>query len=204
MPDFTPILDHEDQGVALLLGQFKDKPRIEELIRSFLSEVQELENQAFAVAAYRLLPYAYSGHLNTLGTIVGEPRNGRTDDEYRRAINVRILVNDSNGQAETLIAVVALYEQIETLGGTVVITEYQPAAMVVELLGKASADPVAVGLLLRQAKAAGVRLSFVYLPSGDTDTSFTLSDASSPTSDPDTGLGDTVSPPTGGALAGVV
>lgn len=203
MPEYAPIMDHADEGVALLLAQFRDKPRLEALLQSFLAEVQELENQAFAVAAYRQLDLAFGVQLDILGAIVGEGRNGRTDESYRNAIRVRILINDSDGQVETLIAIADLYESVELNGGSVVVKEYQPAALTVTLLDHITVDASGLVERLRQAKAAGVRLDLVYLPTGDVTDSFTLSDASSPSSDPDTGLGDTVSPPTGGALTGV-
>jgi len=41
--------------------------------------------------------------LDGVGHIVGEPRNGRTDDEYRAAIAFRIFVNTSNATPGDLI-----------------------------------------------------------------------------------------------------
>lgn len=171
---YLPISDHEAEGVALLLAQFEDKPRIQALVESYLSEVQAAEDQVFLISFYRHLDYAYDSHLDVLGDLVGEPRNGRADAAYRNAIRVRVLVNDSNGRVETLIAIADLYESVEAGGGTVEITEFHPASLVVTLVDHAAADAAGLVERLRQAKAAGVKLDLVYLPTGSSADTFTL------------------------------
>lgn len=205
MPQDPAVTEtHVDEGLALLLGQAQDKPRIEGVLAALLGPIEDLDAEVVNVYTARLLDNAADAQLDVLGSIVGEVRGGKGDDEYRRAINTRILINTSDGKIPQLIAVADLYENVTASGGTVRVKENYPAALVVTLVDHTlNRPPQETAVRLRQAKLAGVRLSLVYLPTGDSATTFTFGDASAPASDPDRGFGSTTEV-TGGALAGVV
>lgn len=90
-------------------------------------------------------------HLDRLGKIVGELRQGRADDPYAAAIRVRILSNRSEGTPDDLLAIARLLLK----AGTIVYNEGTKAytvfglgdATVVEALVTAlrRADPAGVG-----------------------------------------------------------
>lgn len=205
MPDFTPITDHVAEALALLLEQYQDQPRVEALLTSYIAEAQYLEDTAVDVYLLRALAVATDAQLDTLGAIVGEVRNGRTDASFRRTIRVRILINNSDGRTEQLIAIADLFESIGDGGGSVEVRDYPPASVLVVLHDATLAeDPAETAIRLRLAKGSGVGLQVVHVPTGADASTFTLGDSSSPaTGDSARGLGSTTEV-TGGALAGVV
>jgi len=65
--------------------------------------MQELEDAVWSVLTERWVPEAVGAQLDEMGEIVGEPRLGRTDAEYRPAIELRISLNQSGGEPERII-----------------------------------------------------------------------------------------------------
>jgi len=65
--------------------------------------MQELEDAVWSVLTERWVPEAIGAQLDEMGEIVGEPRLGRTDAEYRPAIELRISLNQSGGEPERII-----------------------------------------------------------------------------------------------------
>lgn len=121
------IETHAEDAVARLIAQFKEKPRIEALLMAFAAEYQSLEDSIFSLPADRALATAVGEQLDLFGTIVGELRRGRNDDDYRLALYARIARNTSRGTYEDLIRVFNL------ITGT-------PASLVVDLF------PASVGI----------------------------------------------------------
>src|SRR5688572_13994483 len=101
----TKIADHVEQGLRLLLDQYKDKPRLTALLSSYLNRVQELEDAAWDVRIKRFVDDAVGAQLDGIGRIVGELRQGRDDVTYRLFILARIRVNLSFGHADDVIDV---------------------------------------------------------------------------------------------------
>jgi hypothetical protein len=190
---------HTANGLELLLEQFKRKPRIAAVLGAFLGSVQELDDVAFQVLTERDLDTAIGVQLDVIGRIVGELRQGRTDDEYRPFLRARILVNRSNGLTEEIITIVRVL-----LGESAQLTlrEEFPAAFTI-IVDDAIAAPIdAVIRLLQQAKAAGVRVLLEYSLVDD-DEAFTFASGNAPEPSTTQGFGDTANPAIGGALAGV-
>jgi hypothetical protein len=134
------------------------QPRNLALLAGFVDEVQEAEDSAAVLYVDLRLPDAAGEALDFLGRIVGEKRAGRVDDDYRGAIATRILVSRSKGRIEDLIAVAV--SLVPT--ATVQVAEYWPPALSFSLstLGAITFDTAF--RMLRQAKAAGVRLELTY------------------------------------------
>lgn len=96
--------DIADTTAALLIEQFKKKPRINTLVRTFAAQVQEIEYVLADLRQMKNLDQATGAQLDILGEYVGEERNGQNDDDYREAIKLRSFLNKSNGEPETVIA----------------------------------------------------------------------------------------------------
>ena len=96
----SEITTHVVDGLANLLSQFSGKPRLTALVTAALEEVQRLENVAWDVYEGRLIENAVGHQLDVIGEIVGFPRNGLGDDEYRRIIQTAIQLNRHDGQAD--------------------------------------------------------------------------------------------------------
>ncbi len=142
--------DHSGTGLALLIDQFRGQHSVRGILNSFLSQVQEVEDATFAVISGRILDAAVDAQLDSLGDLVGEPRKGRSDTDYREAIRLRIRVNRSNGRAEDVIDVVRI-----ATSGALIYNEYYPAGFEVDAFGLAS--PRELQKLIGQTRAVAVR-----------------------------------------------
>ena len=112
----TRITDHVDAALARLISQFRSpKPVLHGMIRSYVDQLQGLEDVLWDVLNHRLLDPAPGEsvgaegvQLDILGKIVGQPRLGLSDAAYRTAIKLRIRVNRSRGSSEDLIQILRL------------------------------------------------------------------------------------------------
>ena len=155
----TQLTDHIERLKALLVQQFKGKTNIEKLLELFGTKVQELEDVGFELINERALAAAIGTQLDNLGEIVGEERQGRSDDEYRKAISVKILINTSSGTPEQVIDIV-----LGITGGTVVkLTEIYPASLQIESNG---ADLPTLQEIERIQSSLAATISFVLVITG--------------------------------------
>lgn len=163
--EIVAIPDHCADGLAVLIQEYRDSPVLQALICAFLVAVQDAEDDANALLTEVLsISDAVGSQLDLIGELVGEPRDGRADADYRRTLRVRILVNRSNGRAEDLIAVADRWAELGE-GESVEVAELYPHALRITLRADPG-DPVGLLGVLREAKAAGVSLALVYLPAG--------------------------------------
>jgi hypothetical protein len=152
------IEDHVQQGLALLISQYRDKPRIAALLSSYLRRVQELEDAIFDVLVKRLIDNAIGYQLAAIGRIVGQTNEGGWDDDtFRLFIKARIRANQSNGHGDDVIDVLNLVEAADF-----VLSEVYPAAMYVDFATETEASPLILMELARRAKGSGVRLQILY------------------------------------------
>ncbi len=126
------VTDHEEQGVALLISQFRDKPFIEILVKALMTQVQELENALFALLVERSIDTAVGAQLAVIGRIVGQEKGTFDEETFRTFIRGRVLVNRSSGTTDQMV------ELVNTLlpdGASLVLREYYPAAFQIEVTG---------------------------------------------------------------------
>lgn len=152
---------HVTEGLAKLLGQYKDATDLRALFSLLLTQVQTIENDAADVIKGISVTTAANYQLDIIGAIVGEPRQGRTDAQYRPRILSRIGINISNGHPDEVLEIMTA-----TNGGKpFTLQEYQPAAF--ELHG--DIDPAQLNDVLgvlRELRPAGVQAYVTYaLPS---------------------------------------
>lgn len=150
----TLVTDHEDQGVALLIAQFQDKPFIEILVRALMTQVQELENALWDLLTKRAIDTAVGAQLDVIGKIIGQPRGTFDEVSYRTFIRGRALVNRSSGTTDQM---VELVNTLLPAGATLAVKEYFPAAFQIEVT---SSVPDwfgnALAAMVLEAKALGV------------------------------------------------
>lgn len=195
---YTKISTHVRDGLGLLLGQYKGRPRLAALISSYLRRVQELEDAAWDVRVKRFVDDAADAQLDAIGRIVGEQRLGRDDATFRLFILARIRVNMSFGHADDVIDVLNVVETADF-----VLHEYYPATMFAEYSDDLTVDAVVLIEIARMAKSAGVRLQILYGDEevGDDAFSFCAGSATETTTTEGFGLANEN---TGGYLSGVV
>lgn len=93
------------QGQARLTGIYVAQPNIRAWLGAALYPAQNLENDAFAVLEARVLATAVeytwpqtNSVFDGIGAIVGQPRSGMTDVQYKTAIYLRIAANRATGR----------------------------------------------------------------------------------------------------------
>jgi len=97
------MLDYINIAQGRLTNQFSEKPLIKALTGAMVSPVYDVEVLADAVRDERWIATAIGAQLDGCGYIVGEARQGRSDDEYRAAILFRVFINTSNATPEDLL-----------------------------------------------------------------------------------------------------
>lgn len=97
-------LDYVAVAQSRLTSVFSEKPLVTALVKAMVTPFVGIEDVADSLKTERWIATAIGAQLDGCGYIVGEPRLGRTDEEYRAAINFRIFVNTSNATPEDLIA----------------------------------------------------------------------------------------------------
>jgi hypothetical protein len=153
----TQITDHVDAALARTPQQFKGKDNFEDLLTAGATEAQNVEDAFWDLFTLRFLDTAEGAQLDILGAIVGQDRGGLDDDDYLVYIRARILANNSEGIADTLIAVVK--QAVNDSGATITFEPQYPAGLVIKVNGVAvtAGDSEIIASLLRDATSAGVR-----------------------------------------------
>lgn len=158
----TQTTDYETRAPQMILERYR-KPTVMALLASWLSEVQQVENALWAILTQRGVANAVGAQLDVLGKLVGQPREGRSDDVYRLWVTARILVLRSSGQTEQLIAIA---KKLVGAAIPIRVDEYYPLALV--LNAEAGIDPALgsqIARLLAAAKGSAVSLLFSWFSS---------------------------------------
>lgn len=104
------------------------------LVLPFSEEVQEVENMLDEFRYKRSITFAEGDQLDTIGEIVGESRNGRSDSNYLLAIQLKIRLNTSAGKVNSIVE----YVKDKTNSGTVRWVESYPAGVIIYVDGDAT------------------------------------------------------------------
>jgi hypothetical protein len=90
-------------ALSRLTNQFSESPKLRGMVEAMVRPLQDALATIEQLRTERWPDTAIGVQLDGVGQIVGEPRNGRGDDEYRAAIAFRIFVNTSNATPGDLI-----------------------------------------------------------------------------------------------------
>lgn len=194
--------DREATAVARFIDVYREKADLLKLMSAFFEETQELEDVAFQLFTGFRLSTAQGAQLDAIGETVGVDRNGLEDSNYRIRIRTRILLNQSSGTPEEIIAVVRRI--LSDLGAppTLKYTPLYPAAYRLDAVGVVP-DSLAyeASLAMLEATAAGVGASLIYSIAPDEET-LMFADGASADADTDRGFSDT-GQSSGGLWAGL-
>lgn len=145
-----------------MLLQFRGQPNITGVLRSYLTQIQEIEDVGISLISSRYVDNAIGAQLDGVGRIVGEPRAGRTDVDYRVAIKGRIRGNAANSRIEDILELFVLLLP----GFTFTLAEGTEAnfTFTIDQALTPSLDPSpgALNAQLQTSKGGGVRASLVY------------------------------------------
>jgi len=132
------ISDHAARAVANLTSEFDNASDLQALLTEvIMPEVQELEVLFYSLITERLLDGATGAQLDAWGKIVGEPRDGLNDTQYREFIRARIRTNLAEGEIERIIDVLKTI----TMADTVRFIPAFPASFVVQFEVTSYGDP---------------------------------------------------------------
>lgn len=90
-------IDHAELAVSRLASQFAGSTKLQSLVRAICEPFNSVEACANELINNRWIDTAIGAQIDGLGTIVGEGREGRNDDDYREALRFRVFINVSKG-----------------------------------------------------------------------------------------------------------
>jgi hypothetical protein len=149
------IKDQVQQGKDRLVTQWTDKPTVQGLLKSYLENVQTVEDIYEQLLDERSVFTAIGAQLDVVGTLVGEARDGKDDAAYRQAILNRIAINNADGTPEKVIEIL-----ITITGSTTAhVFEHYPANIHAFVSGSPSNS---VAEALQEITSAGVSARLMF------------------------------------------
>jgi len=97
------IDDYRDRAEGRFTSLYSHAEKLKALADIFAGRMQAMEDVFQQLLRERWVDDAVGQQLDEMGAIVGEPRLGRTDRQYRPAIRLRIELNRSGGEPESVI-----------------------------------------------------------------------------------------------------
>lgn len=89
--------DYTSLALSRLASQFENSPKLRALLAAIVGPLHTIESNADDLREKRWIDTAQGAQLDGLGAIVGENREGRSDEDYRDAIRFRVFINVSKG-----------------------------------------------------------------------------------------------------------
>lgn len=166
MSNITYIPNYADQAVALLPSPYHGAERIEALTRAAAAAPQVIEDATFDAMVGDNPTDAAGVTLDRWGRIVGQPRRGLTDEEYRRFIEARIQANIAGSSIEELIE---LWEAV-TAPGEIRHFQLSPAAYALVVFRNTPMRPTLrarVRELMKAVQPAGIGMTLIEAPATD-------------------------------------
>lgn len=103
MPVPSQITDHTDATYDKLLGQFKDKPVIQAVLKTWTDKIQEVEDDLYDLMTKTLFLSAEGVNLQRYGSLLGITRPaGIADGAYRELLIAEILRRSSDGTPDRI------------------------------------------------------------------------------------------------------
>lgn len=99
--------DHIEK-VGLQLWYYEQSEKLKQFTEAFLEQVNSIENDVEGILSSFELSSATGIFLDRIGLLIGELRQGRSDDDFRDAIYLRITINNSNGTIEDIYQILGL------------------------------------------------------------------------------------------------
>lgn len=95
--------DYCEAALLRLAEQFKDQPRLADLICALLAPIQTLEFVFEDLRIFRSLDLSAGEQLDGIGDILGLPRFTPDDNAYREALRFQVAVNSSSGEPDLIL-----------------------------------------------------------------------------------------------------
>jgi hypothetical protein len=131
-------------------------PNLNKYVEAFALQVQDLEDAITEVMLQDLLTFAEGENLDTIGDLVGAPRLGLSDEDYREAIEFQVFVNHHKATPENLA------EICRRLCGATAVEYIQAGPAVYRLRVDGGTLTADIRERVHRVTAAGVRLLDVH------------------------------------------
>lgn len=105
------MIDHITIGLSRLAGQFDSSENLKKLLTESLRPLITVEQDFEDLKNNRWIETAVGDQLDGLGNIVGELRQGRDDETYRRALRFRVFVNVSEATPPVIITALKFFTE---------------------------------------------------------------------------------------------
>lgn len=149
--------DYLQKNRRLIVEQYERSDNLLSLLDVFSKSIEEIEDVAQDLITKTSLTGSTGVQLDGIGEIVGVPRNGRNDTQYREVIRAKILLNRSGGEVEAIIETLKIIADITF----VEVEEIYPARVVI------TSDPTFIidGIedILDNVAGAGIKVDFVFV-----------------------------------------
>ena len=134
----TKVTTHNTDALARLLYQYRDSTNLKSLITAiFGTQVQDIENAIYQLMTRLDIDNSEGDQLDGIGEIVGQERQGLSDDLYKLWLKAKIGKNTSEGDLERVISIWSLFNPDATV---IHIYEYFPAS--ISISSNSALDPV--------------------------------------------------------------
>jgi len=91
-------------NLELIIAQFQDSEKLKGIIEAGNNKAQDIETAIFEIRSEFDLDVAVGAQLDILGSIFNEDRDGRSDTDYRQAIQAKG-ANQFSGEPESIISI---------------------------------------------------------------------------------------------------
>lgn len=131
------IETHTEDAANRLVYALSDAEQFKKLLAIFTERTQALENATRGVSPSMLfdIPTAYGVSLDQIGTIIGCPRQGWTDEQYRVYLSTQslLILPDRRTQKRLIEVILSLLDGSPLAGVTY--SEYRPKTFLVGISG---------------------------------------------------------------------
>ena len=93
----------DEEALLLLLQQYKTSPKVKGFLVSCVRAFNDVANQFQDMFNITNIDKAFGDSLDMIGELVGQPRLGWNDADYRERIKFKIFLNQTSGEPETVI-----------------------------------------------------------------------------------------------------
>lgn len=150
------IAKDQTSQIDKILYRFKEYKNITDLMYSLLTEVSLLEQTFSDLYNERNLQTAIGKQLDQIGKLIGEERQGKDDDEYRKYLYIRTLVNKSSGTTPEIEEVINRTEDATFIQ----VFNHYPASIYIYIKTPKIPDPSLIDLI-KNMIPAGVSLGYI-------------------------------------------
>jgi hypothetical protein len=96
------------EAESLILNQFAKSQKLKGLILGLVKPFQDALDSIESLHYGRYVDQANGETLDIIGQLVGQPRNGLDDENYRPWIKVRIHLNNCSGTPDSVLTILAI------------------------------------------------------------------------------------------------